>query len=637
MSVQEIIDTQIDTAHDFARLAETAISRALGGFYERHIIMPEDIDIGKYTMPGYARPTLDVTPTPVYEPTTAVLPDTPVLMGVNSVTIPAAREEPVLNTSGLFNFATPSTTLPTLNETVPDLHIDQFVAEMDALVTPMLSNYVFPDLHVPTLSAPPTLQVPNYVAPPPSDDLGNPADYTARFESSYAQMTPSMQAFVDDKAGTWVSTYAPEYATWIAGLKDKINAGFNGQVLTDQFENAMFTRAQNRATDEFDKQAVNIYSDFARNGFMEPPGTLTSKLFTLKLGRASSLANQATEVYLERRKTEVQHAQFCMNLAAGQITAVRNAAIQYAQQVGSTMALSLDYAKQVNTCLQTIYTHYIERSKLRLATLGVVDTQYNSKLKAALSAYDGYKIEIDAERARTELDMAKITQITAQMQAEGNNIQKYTALVEAVTRKAGLEELKLKEYGIRSEIFSNKIKAQLAGFDMYKASLSGDQSKLEGELSKIKVFESLVGVDQLNLETQLKQIQSQQMVNESKVAVFKAGADVYKFGTDVALQKFTAQAEVKKLAQNIYGQELMNAIEEFKVGLELPKLMIDAILKQYQLRVDAVIKEASVKISELGVNQALFSSGASAAASVASAAVGALNSVASLSATAEEG
>ena len=233
--------------------------------------------------------------------------------------------------------------------------------------------------------------------------------------------------------------------------------------------------------------------------------------------------------------------------------------------------------------------------------------------------------------------MAKITQITAQMQAEGNNIQKYTALVEAVTRKAGLEELKLKEYGIRSEIFSNKIKAQLAGFDMYKASLSGDQSKLEGELSKIKVFESLVGVDQLNLETQLKQIQSQQMVNDSKVAVFKAGADVYKFGTDVALQKFTAQAEVKKLAQNLYGQELMNAIEEFKVGLELPKLMIDAILKQYQLRVEAVIKQASVKVSELGVNQALMSSGASAAASVASAAVGALNSVASLSATAEEG
>lgn len=637
MSVQEIIDTQIVTAKDFSSLAESAIRSALSGSYQLSVVMPEDIDIGKYTMPGYARPTLDTTPTPVYEPTAALLPDTPVLVGVSSVTLPAARTEPVLNTSGLFNFAPPSTALPTLNETVPDLHVDQFVAEMDALVTPMLSNYVFPDLHVPTLSAPPTLQVPNYVAPPPSDDLGNPADYAARFESSYAQMTPAMQAFVDDKAGTWVSTYAPEYTTWIAGLKDKINTGFTGQVLTDQFEAAMFTRAQDRATKEFDAQATNIYSDFARNGFMEPPGTVTCKLFTLKLERASSLANQATDVYLKRREVEVQHAQFCMNLAAGQITAVRNAAIQYAQQVGSTMALSLDYAKQVNSCLQTIYTHYIERSKLRLATLGVIDTQYNSKLKAALSAYDGYRIEIDAERARTELDMAKITQITAQMQAEGNNIQKYTALVEAVTRKAGLEELKLKEYGIRSEIFSNKIKAQLAGFDMYKASLSGDQSKLEGELSKIKVFESLVGVDQLNLETQLKQIQSQQMVNDSKVAVFKAGADVYKFGTDVALQKFTAQAEVKKLAQNLYGQELMNAIEEFKVGLELPKLMIDAILKQYQLRVDAVIKQASVKVSELGVNQALFSSGASAAASVASAAVGALNSVASLSATAEEG
>ena len=633
--INAIIIDQAARADNFSGLAASAVldlsnistgAPSIGGLSQ----------IGNYAMPAYAHPSLDVTPTPVYEPTLAVLPTTPILEGINSVTIPATRTEPTLNTSGLFNFATPSTTLPTLDETNPNLNVDVLVAEMDAIVTPMLSNYVFPDLHTFSITAPPDLIIPNYVAPPPMDDLSNPTDYAAQFQSSYAQMAPTMQAFVDDKTSTWVSKYAPEYSTWVTGLQDKINAGFNGSVLTDQFEAAMFTRAQGRATDEYDKQSQNIYSDFSRNGFMEPPGTVTCKLFTLKLDRASSLANQATDIYIERRKTEIQHAQFCMNLASTQITAVRNAAVQYAQSVGVNMATSLNYAGQVAEKLMAIYDHNIKRSELRLSVLGVVDTQYNSKLKAALSAFDGYKIEIEAEKARTDLDMAKISQITAQMQAEGNSIQKYSALIDSVTRKAGLEELKIKEYGIRSDIFSNKIKAQLAGFDMYRAALSGDQSKLDGEMSKLKVFESLVHVDQLNLETQIKQITAQQSVNDSKVAVFKAGADVYKFGTDVALQKFTAQAEVKKLAQSIYGQELMNAIEEYKVGIELQKLMTDAILKEYETNARLAIQNSSASVSMAQVGASAKSAGASAAASVAAAAIGSLNAVMSTSVSASQ-
>jgi hypothetical protein len=628
--IDTLIADQTARAASFSNTAETAITQLRAGSYPLIVDMPADIDINQYTLPAYVAPTnTNNVPTPIYEPSGVSLPTAPVLTGVSSITLPAARTEPVLNTTGLFNFATPSTTLPTLDETNPDLQVDALVAEMDALVTPMLSNYVFPDIHAYTLGPAPDLELPNYVAPPPMDDLGNPVDYAAAFETSYNKMAPAMQSFIDDKANTWVSNYAPEYSTWVTGLKDKINTGFTGQALTDQFEAAMFARAQDRATLDFNTQAANIYSDFSRNGFMEPPGTTTSKLFALRLQRADSIAGQATDVYLKRRETEIQHSQFCMTLASSQITAVRNAAIQYAQQVGVNLATSIDYANQVSGKLMEVYNHYVKRSELRLAVLGVIDTQYNTKVKAVLAYYDGFRIQLDAEKARTDIDVVKVSQITAQMEAEGKKVQVYTALVDAVARKAGLEELKIKEYNIRSDIFGNKIKAQIAGFDMYKAALSGDQSKLEGELSKLKVFESLVGVDKLNLDVQLKQIEAQQVVNESQVAIFRAGADVYKVGTDAALQKFTAQAEVKKLAQNLYGQELMNAIEQYKVGFELPKTMIDAILKQYALRVDATIKQASIKAQELQIRESGAAAAAGAAASVASAAIGALNGVVS--------
>lgn len=627
--VYAVINSQMALANNFANLAGSTIEELQGGMSNVYPTTMGWLNLESFTMPPYVRPTPSTTPTPVYEPPTAPLPDTPVLVGVGSVTLPAARTEPVLNTSGLFNFALPSTTMPTLNETEPDLQVDELVAEMDALVTPRLTDLVFPDVHVFAPGAVPVVTLPVYDSPPLPDSVRDPVDYAAAFQASYSTMAPVMRGFVDDKVTAWINTYAPEYNGWVAALQAKVNADMNGAALPDQFEAALYARAQGRIEREFEAATTSIVSSFAKAGLMEPPGTVNANLLTARLKGAEALANQSTDIYIERRKSEIQHAEFVMTLAANVITSARNSAIAYAQQVSATMAMTIDYANQVSGKLMEVYKHLIDRCRLSIDILNVCDSQYNTKLKAALSSYEGYRLQLDAEKARTDLDMAKIAQLNAQIQAEGNSIQKYSALVDSITRKAGLEELKLKEYGIRSDIFGNKIKAQLASFEVYQAAMNGDKSKLDGEMSKLTVFESLVKMDQVNLESQVKQIAAQISVNDAKVSVFKSGADVYKFAADVALQRFTAQAEVKKLAQNIYGQELSNAIDEFKLGLEIPKIMMDALIRQYVVVAEGYIKEAAIEVQQLQVREAAMGHAASAAASVASAAIGALNSVVS--------
>jgi hypothetical protein len=192
-----------------------------------------------------------------------------------------------------------------------------------------------------------------------------------------------------------------------------------------------------------------------------------------------------------------------------------------------------------------------------------------------------------------------------------------------------MQELKLKGYGIRADIFKNQTAARIAGFEMYNASIRGDLGKLEGELSKVKVFEQQIEMDKMRLGAQIQQIEAIKASNQAKTQIFESGSEVYKLGIDTAVQKFTAQAEVKKLAQAIYGQELNNAIEKYKVGLELPKLMMEAVLKQYELQIQAAIETARIEISKLAISERASEAAVGAYQSMASSALGSLNTMAS--------
>lgn len=587
------------------------------------------LDLSQFNLDDYVGPAQDLVAMPVYEPPNALLPTAPSLTDIGAVTMPAERIEPTLNTSGLFAQIAPSNNLPDFNEAEPDLSIDEMVDEMTALATPVISNYVFPEISAFSLGAAPTLSLPNYDAVATPDTLRDPVDYSQSLDDAYHQMAPEMQAWVDDKAAQWVATYAPEYTPWVTSLQAKVTDGLAGQVLPDQFETAMFTRAQGRIEREFAAAENSLLTTFSKAGFMEPPGAVVSGILNTRWQGAGRLADQSTDIYIERRKTEVQHLQFILNLASTQIQGVRNTAVAYVQTIGQNMQLALSYANSIAGKLEKVFEHLVARANLQVSVMNAVNAQYEVKLKAALAGLEGYKVSLEAEKMKTEIEVAKINAITAQINAEELNIRRYSAIIDAISKKASVEELKLKGYEIRADIFKNQTAARVAGFEMYNASIRGDLGKLEGELSKVKVFEQLIDMDKMRLEAQIQQISAVKASNEVKTQIFDSGAEVYKLGIATAVQKFTAEADVKKLAQTIYGQELVNSIEKYKVGLELPKLMMEAVLKQYELQIQAAIESARIEISKLQIAERASEASVGAYQAMASSALGSLNTMAS--------
>jgi hypothetical protein len=594
------------------------------------------LDLTNVALPTYTPPVKDTTPTPVYEPPLAPLPAAPSLSDTGTITLPQERTSPVLNISGLFQQVAPSSNLTEFTEAEPDLRIDSLVSEMDAIVSPVLQTITLPTITPFSLGAAPSVSLPSYDAPATPDDIDDPEDYAARFEAAYRQMLPEMQAFIDDKVDIWVNKFAPEYLSWSIRLTDKVNNAMDGEVLPDQFEAAMFTRAKGRVEQEFNSAELGLLDSYTKSGFISPPGALMAGLAFTRLKGAEALANQSTDIYIERRKTEVQHLQFIMNMASSQIQGVRNLAISYAGVVGNTIQQSASYANSLADHLGKVFDHLLAKTQLRIAILDVIGRQYELKLKAALSVLDGYRLELEAEKARSDIELAKIQFVEAQIKAQELEVQRYSAMIEAVTRKSSIEELKLKGYEIRADIFKNNTQAKIAEFDVYKASLDGDKSKLEGELSKIRIFENELNADNLRLEAQTKAIQAIESSNDAKIKVFQANGEVYKLDADAALQKFTAYAEVKKLAQSIYGQELTNAIESFKANLEIPKILMEALIKEYTLRVQTALQEASLDLEKLKIAERASEQAVGAYQAMSSSALGSLNTMASsaISATA---
>jgi hypothetical protein len=587
------------------------------------------LDITQFQPNPYVSPTKDLTPTPVYEPPLSALPTAPLLADPGAVSIPAERIAPTINTSSLFQQIAPSSNLPDFNEAEPDLLVDSLVAELSALAAPTISQFAFPEISSLNIGAAPTLTIPGFDAYPTPDAIRDPIDYGVKFDNAYHQMAPEMQAFIDDKISTWVSNYAPEYSIWVGQVSSKISSAFEGGVLPDQFEAAMYTRARGRIEREVESAKEATMISFSKSGFMEPPGTITSALLTARLKGITSLADQSTDIYIERKKTEVQHLQFALNIASAQIASIRNIAISYSQIVAGTMQTALGYAKELVSASEKIFEHLIARAQLSVSIMAALNAQYEIKLKAALAALDGYKLSLEAEKLKADVEVAKIQVIEAQIKAEDLSVRRYSALIDAIVRKGSLEELKLKGYSIRADIFKAQTQAKVAGFEIYKAGIEGDQAKLEGELAKLKIYDSQLHSDTIRLDAQVKQIEAVSASNAAKVKIFESGAEVYKLDIETALTKFNAQAEVKKLAQSIYGQELVNAIEEFKAGVEIPKLMIEAVLKQYQVTSEAAIESAKLAVERLKVAEHASVAATRAYEAMASAALGSLNTMAS--------
>jgi len=620
-----LITEQAARASDMSERAASALSSLSNIRYTQYGgINPPDI--GHYLFKDYVPPGNDTSPMPVYTPPNSTLPVAPNLADVSPITKPVFPTTPTVNIGNLFKQVAPSTNIPAWTVLPPDLKIDALVAQMDALTQPVLQKLQFPTIAKLVLDPVPTVTIPSYIEAPRPDVLADPKDYSAIMAATYRQMLPEMQAFIDGKVNGWIAQYAPEYNAQLATLTDKLNAGMTGTVLPDQIEAAMITRARSRAQADFQSAEQTLVGSFKKSGFTEPPGALIAALQNGRLKNADALANQSTDIYIERRKMEVQHLQFVLGLCAANINGLRGLAIQYAGVVGNTVQQSLAFANSAAELAGKVYDHLIAKSNLCIQVMQAVDQQYQTKLKAALSVLDGFRLKLEAEKAKKDVEMMQVQIIEAEYNAQKQEVDLYSALIEAIGKKGTLESLKIQNYDIQAKAYGLQLSAIEASFNVYQAALSGDKAKMDGEMAKLTIYEDQLKAIGLELEANIKATESTIEVNKAKTQIYEANAGVYKVDLETCLERFSAQAEVKKLFQEIYKTQLSGSIDIYKQDLTKVTQQIESVLRLFEGNVHNLATTGQLNVANMQMYLEAAKALGAGYSTIAGASAGALNS-----------
>lgn len=565
-TVSELIDLKIDQANAFVSLAAEAIAeitsrRGVTG-YTQLGIDPADFRA------KYVKPAADTTPFPVYHEPTAVEPNAPTLVDLSAISQPAIPAAPAVNTQGLFNHQMPSNNIPDFTADDPQLHANEIYNAIAAVMQPVLEEVVLPDIAPLVIRAVPQVILPGYTSMPLPAELNDAPDYATYFRQQYEQRLPGIRGLVDDMMDTWIQKYAPEYVNVRSQLSLAIERGLAGEALPMQHEAALYSRHQARIQREMNRAEQGITNNPAARGWVVPPGSVRSAVDQLEIERARTLAGESTNVYIEIRRAAIQAYQFILSMADGQLNSIRGFAMQFADKALQIMREAANQAKTLADLLALEFEHEKSRAEFSLALMKAAYDKFEAELKIAMADLEIFKVELSALEAQKNVELKLLDAAKIKLDVQRLKVDNYSAIIDAIAKRAVADELLIKEFEVKAKVFDIQIKAVLAAFDAYEAAMNGDKAKLEGELAKVDVYKSQLQGINLKLDAEKSVLDGQVETNKAKLGQFTAQLGAYETSARIALQRFSSEAEIKKLGMSVYNTNVQANVDVFRAELQ---------------------------------------------------------------------
>lgn len=485
-------------------------------------------------------------------------------LGIGSVAYPADIS---LDIGGLFKQKAPDLSIDQFDKKAPDLDIDGVANDLKAVDKPVFNEIEEPVLSAIDISDVPRVNVPGFAQSVQLKEVGDPDDLCAKFEEKYAALLPAMKDHIDGVVNGWMREYAPNLNANLAAVEVKINQGLaTGQALSDEFEQALYTRARSRVEGESDRVLNELTEGVSKRGFSLPPAVLNAGRVQIHQATADNIAQQSTEIAIERAKMEIQHLQYVMQLSQSISQMMINAALQYAQTQVQVNAQAIDTARQCAAFLAQHYELLLANARLNIDVLNAEVKIFETELQSALAVFEGYRLELEAAKLKVDVDLAQVTLYTKRLDAQMTEVNKYVAILDGIMKRGELEKLKV-------EIFGEQVKAYIAGVsaveaenDLYLAALKGDEAKLKGELAKVDIYEQEVNIANSKQQLKFEKIKSISAINTDKREQYLAfirkylaelNAEESRFGSEVAIHKLElADIETElRVKREVYGAE----------------------------------------------------------------------------------
>lgn len=571
----------------------------------------------------------------------SLIVETPALLEGTTVDLPDKRDAPGISLDGFFAIDAPSNSITLFTDAAPTINtddlddliraitIDDKPANSDSISISAIGDF--------GLGNAPSTQLSNFSEQPDTEDiLTRPQSYN--WYNRYSEtVRDSISGFVDDQVTAWMTTYAPEYSEWQTNLQARVTDSLsNNQVLPDTFETALVTRARSRVEQDFNSVQQGFQESFAQSGFVEPPGVIMGASFDGAMRVSSALSNQSTDIYLERRRSEVQHLQYVMNLAATQVQGLRNLAVQYASTALGVMTTAKDFSTAISDYLIKYYDHLLAYGKLSLSITEELRAQYEANQKTASINIDNFRASLDSERLRLDGNLGEIQLLNANINRLELDVKRYQVLIDAVMRRSELINKETALYELKANVSKNNNEAVLAATSAYKALLEGDNIKADGEMKKLDAFEKLIQADIATMSVQVEKIKADQTYNENIIKNSLFQHDLYAREVGYADRKFEQSNLLADKLQADYAQSLKNHLDMYAAKSNRPRTEIEVAFKEFEGKMQASIKNAEIRMSQWEAYEKGVESGINAFQQLAASSSGSLNSMVSASVSTTE-
>jgi len=544
--------------------------------------------------------------------------------------LPVFPDDPDLDIDELFDQTAPDYEVDQFKKDVPDTDLDSLIDDLNQVDRPDINIGAAPTISDITVPPLPDVRIPEYDPQYTVPIIGDPSDYAKRFKDEYEQAIPEMRALIDYVMNSWISAYAPEYHTGLARLEAKIATDIEGgRGLSDEFERDLYNRARTRVENERIRNEQQLLSGMTKRGFTLPAGAVSAGLQAVHQSASDAIAQQATEIAIERAKMEMQHVQFVMGLSQTLRQMLIGAAIQYAQLIATINGQAIEFSKGIATLAKETYQLLIERAKLYVDLQRIEMEIFETQMKAALAHIEIYKIEMEALKLQVDVEEVRVQAYAGLIKAEALKVDIYKTEIDAAAKRAEVEIMRLDAFKAEAEAFKLKLQTKELEYRIYEAALKGDSAKLEGELGRLEVYTKQVQAEEIKQKAGLARTEADISVNRNLLEVFKSELDAYKVDVQAESTRYQASAEAYKTNLQTYIQKVGLEYEEKRIELEKTRLGLEIWAKNYEADLQKVQGEFDEFIKRTEIESGVTKSAADTYQSMASATLSSHNTMVS--------
>lgn len=419
----------------------------------------------------YAPPTISVTWNTLPAPTLQTMPGAPTMPDIE--------------------FHDPGGTPNALNESIPEMHIDNFNE-----TAPTIN---LPDAVSPTYGAVPAIPAVANVPVPTAPTLSMPSApsflslSTVAFSGvdlreDWLDRLESIPELVLSEPTPYSYALGPEYAS---ALLDNLKATLNSRLaggtgLSASIEQAIWDRARGRETNVALANEQEVMRTAEASGFHLPSGAVAAQLREAQKAYYDKLSDLSRDVAIKQAELEQENLRQTIDAGMRMEGMLIDYSSKLEQLSFETARAYADNAIQAYNAKMAHFNALLDGYKTYAST-------YKTIIDGQMAKVEVYRAQLQAEQTKSDFNKALVEQYKAQIEASMSQVKIYEAQVGAAKTLVDMEQAKIGAAGEQIKAYVAQVNAETAKVESYKAQVQGEVAKLDAYKARAGVYATVVG------------------------------------------------------------------------------------------------------------------------------------------------